>query len=365
MTLGRLSCRQKPADGQDGDEPSGRSPDRPTVAPERAFESSSSRARSGERVAPPSFSDASISASRSNEMRIDIPPSSVQLVTVKYLVRSDSGRKVVLAVLSWSVVGCGWGYTVEQNPRQLTVEGTLDGGRVDGFDCVWLVRPTGAHIDVKYPDGWESISNPTRLTDPSGAVVAGSGDRVRVTGPEGIGESVCAPEVFVAETVQVLDYATPTTSPATSTLALPSSAPSLSPPPSDLPSMSPAPLGSVRIPFANREMVVTIGGEPGTVVAWRAATRRELESIAWDGDADITLGRLSGRDLILGWVGTVCDLEATLTIAPGRLTVTPAPRQGCDAMALGRGMVLTFADRTDPKDITIELGETVLLPEGG
>lgn len=120
----------------------------------------------------------------------------------------------------------------------------------------------------------------------------------------------------------------------------------------------------MRIPFANREMEVTIVGQPGIVVAWRAATDRDLNAIAWDGDADIALGRLSDRDLVLAWIGTVCDVEATLTIAPGRLAITPVPRQGCDAMALGRGMAPTFAEPADPKAITVELGDTVLLPEG-
>jgi len=109
-------------------------------------------------------------------------------------------------------------------------------------------------------------------------------------------------------------------------------------------------------------MEITIVGEPGVVVAWRAATDSDLQAIAWAGDADIALGRLSDRELVLGWIGTVCDVRATLTVAAERLEVTPVPRQGCDAMAVGRGMVLTFAQPTDPKAISIELGATVLLP---
>lgn len=123
------------------------------------------------------------------------------------------------------------------------------------------------------------------------------------------------------------------------------------------------PLGSVQIPFVDRAMEVTIVGEPGIVVAWRAATERDLREIAW-ADADIALGRLSDRDLVLAWTGTVCDVTATLTVAPGRLVVTPVPRQGCDASAVGRGIVLTFAEPTDPNAITVELGDTILLPEG-
>jgi len=65
------------------------------------------------------------------------------------------------------------------------------------------------------------------------------------------------------------------------------------------------------------------------------------------------------------WIGTVCDVKATLTVTPARLVVTPVPRQGCDAMAVGRGMVLTFPAPTDPKAITVALGPMILLPEGG
>ena len=123
------------------------------------------------------------------------------------------------------------------------------------------------------------------------------------------------------------------------------------------------PLGSVEIPFVNRAMEVTIVGQPGIVIAWQAATERELKTVAW-ADADIGLGRLSDRDLVLAWTGTVCDVTATLTIVPGRLVVTPVPRQGCDLVGVGRGLVLTFAEPTDPNTITVELGDTVLLPEG-
>jgi hypothetical protein len=108
-------------------------------------------------------------------------------------------------------------------------------------------------------------------------------------------------------------------------------------------------------------MEVTLVGQPGIVSGWRAASEAELASIAWDGD--IALGRLTDRELVLGWPGTVCDLAATLTVAPGRLVVDPLPRAGCDALAVGRGAVLTFAAPVDPASITAELAETVLLPE--
>lgn len=154
----------------------------------------------------------------------------------------------------------------------------------------------------------------------------------------------------------------PTAEPASVTLA-PESTATASLLPSPVPSPSASPLGVVRIPFARREMDLAIVGEPGVLVAWRAATDRELEAATWDGDDDITLDRLTKRNLVLGWIGTVCDVKATLTVAQERLVVSPVPREGCDAMAVGRGVVLTFAMPVDSLSIAVVLEETVLLPE--
>lgn len=165
--------------------------------------------------------------------------------------------------------------------------------------------------------------------------------------------------------VSSLPHATPTSSLALSTIAPASPGQTLSPSPDELPGASASPIGTLQIPFANRAMTVAIVGQPGIVTAWRAATDRDLQAIAWDSTAEIALGRLSGRDVVLGWIGTVCDVMATLTVRPGRLVVSPVPRQGCDALAVGRGMVLTFAEPTDPTTITLALARTILLPEGG
>jgi hypothetical protein len=122
------------------------------------------------------------------------------------------------------------------------------------------------------------------------------------------------------------------------------------------------PIATVRFPFADREMEVAIVGQPGIVVAWRGATDGELDAIRWDESADVGLGQLSDREVVLGWIGTICDLEATLIVGPGSLVVSPQPRPACDAMAVGRGMVLTFAASVDPADIEVRLLDTVLLP---
>lgn len=133
--------------------------------------------------------------------------------------------------------------------------------------------------------------------------------------------------------------------------------------PSPVPSQSATPIGVVRIPFAEREMELDVVGEPGVLAAWRPATDRDVAAGTW-GDNDITLARLTDRELMLGWIGTVCDVKATLSVTRERLVVSPVPREGCDAMAVGRGVVLTFAKPIDPASVAAVLEPTVLLPEG-
>src|SRR3972149_5608836 len=69
--------------------------------------------------------------------------------------------------------------------------------------------------------------------------------------------------------------ATPMPSLPTADLASPTLVPepskTASPLPSQVASPFASPLGVVRIPFAEREMELTIVGEPGGVGAWRAA----------------------------------------------------------------------------------------------
>lgn len=150
-------------------------------------------------------------------------------------------------------------------------------------------------------------------------------------------------------------------------------APTLAPGPSATASILPSPvvsqpatpIGVVRIPFAGREMELDMVGEPGVLAEWRAATETDRGEAAgtW-GNIDIWLARLTDRELALWWIGTVCDVKATLSVTRERLVVSPVPREGCDAMAVGRGVVLTFAKPVDPTSVALVLEPDVLLPEG-
>lgn len=115
-------------------------------------------------------------------------------------------RMRLAAIVGLGVMGAGCvpGELVVQTPRQLSLEGRLQEGRVDEWECAWLVDARGRRVDVMYPSGWDVKFRPVRLIDASGDVVAQEGDVVRVTGPEGIGDSVCSHDVFGAETVEIV-----------------------------------------------------------------------------------------------------------------------------------------------------------------
>jgi hypothetical protein len=132
--------------------------------------------------------------------------------------------------------------------------------------------------------------------------------------------------------------------------------------PSATPTALATPIGFLRIPLAGREMELAIVGSPDVLTAWRAATDQELSAVAWGEGQDVVLRSRSRRELVLGWIGTACDTRATLTVEPRRLVVRPAPREACDAMAQGRGVVLTFAVPADPASIAVVLENAVLLP---
>lgn len=67
----------------------------------------------------------------------------------------------------------------------------------------------------------------------------------------------------------------------------------------------------------------------------------------------------------LRWGTLICDREMTVTIHPGveRIVIEHAPHGGCDAMGVGRELILEFSRDVDPTDVTLEVIPAELLPE--
>ena len=67
----------------------------------------------------------------------------------------------------------------------------------------------------------------------------------------------------------------------------------------------------------------------------------------------------------LRWTTTICDREMTVSIARevARIVIESAPRDGCDALAIGRDLVLQFTEDVDPAAVELQIIEPTLLPE--
>jgi hypothetical protein len=67
----------------------------------------------------------------------------------------------------------------------------------------------------------------------------------------------------------------------------------------------------------------------------------------------------------LRWGTTICDREMTVTIDADvdRIVIDHAPRDGCDAMGIGRELVLELSRDIDPASVELVVNRAVLLPD--
>jgi hypothetical protein len=111
----------------------------------------------------------------------------------------------VLAAAVVAFAGCGPGRTVEESVGTHSIEGQLSSGRINGVTCDWITDAQGERYAVTWPDGYQSAGDPVRVTGPEGKVVATRGAILRLRGPLGaIGESICAPNIFLATELTVV-----------------------------------------------------------------------------------------------------------------------------------------------------------------
>jgi len=129
---------------------------------------------------------------------------------------------------------------------------------------------------------------------------------------------------------------------------------------------TPAPLDAVHpdrlvveIPSQWGALKVTVAHD-GLVAAGRPALEREIERIAF-GPTDLGLANITDQEVLVGWLGTVCERRAKLTLDQNRFVLAPAPRSGCDATGVGWGVVLTMRRPFDVRSVTaVQLPTTIL-----
>jgi hypothetical protein len=95
----------------------------------------------------------------------------------------------------------------------------------------------------------------------------------------------------------------------------------------------------------------------------RAATwgERDAGGRAMVGEADTSIVQLSPGDILLTWVGSVCERGYTLVASERAALLMPDPRNGCDLARHLYAVVLTFAAGVDASSYDIELRSPVIL----
>jgi hypothetical protein len=113
----------------------------------------------------------------------------------------------------------------------------------------------------------------------------------------------------------------------------------------------------VAIPGSREPVLLGIQEPLGLLLDARAATPAELTMAEGFGGPDVRTANVQGHpsEMILVWSGSPCDRTATLRIESKRhLTLELGLRPTCDAMAIGRGVVLVFREPIDASTITVD-----------
>ena len=168
--------------------------------------------------------------------------------------------------------------------------------------------------------------------------------------------AACAPSPSI--------QATPTASALTVT---PSSAASLAPSPtadqisSAGPTVPPLPSGdpvfSIVVPLdANHAESVAVYDRAVNLTGARSATAGEQRLVEpqMDGrEVGATQGA-SDHEVVLVWIGTICDTGASIIVHGSTVQIIDGPRPACDAMAVGRGVTLEFSAPTAASALLLE-----------
>jgi hypothetical protein len=106
--------------------------------------------------------------------------------------RTTGRRSIAIALLATLVIGCVPGREVVSTPATVVLVGRLDGEQTQARECLWLVDDAETKIDLLLPTGWRAQFDPVIVIDSTGTSVARAGDRIRVTGPKVVGETLCS-----------------------------------------------------------------------------------------------------------------------------------------------------------------------------
>jgi hypothetical protein len=96
-------------------------------------------------------------------------------------------------------------------------------------------------------------------------------------------------------------------------------------------------------------------------VAGRPATTAEIKGVDI-GESFIAVRNLAERELLIAWVGSVCERSAWMVIVPTEVFLAPDPRKPCDTLGYGWGLVVTTRTPIDAAPMIARQAPTTLLP---
>ena len=93
------------------------------------------------------------------------------------------------------------------------------------------------------------------------------------------------------------------------------------------------------------------------------AAQQSMGSAAIDGDNDDSVVTLGPREILLTWIGTVCERGFTFSMLTndGGVVITPDPRPGCDTGRVVYAVVMSRPSIPDTDAFTIELQRPLII----
>lgn len=110
--------------------------------------------------------------------------------------------------------------------------------------------------------------------------------------------------------------------------------------------------------------VLVLDPEDLVVEAWPADPPEAAAALNSLTTSDIVILRgESDAWVVVAWLVTPCDRQATLTVVARVITVELPPRPGCDALAIGRAVALRMADPGRAALFEARLVDAPILPD--
>jgi hypothetical protein len=107
-------------------------------------------------------------------------------------------------------------------------------------------------------------------------------------------------------------------------------------------------------------IVVDVDGIGATARA-ATGTERDAGGRAMINERDTSVIQVASRELLVSWVGSICERGFTLLVSSSGVSIRPDPRKGCDLARQLYAVVLRFEDDREAASIVVDLKRPLIL----